>query len=141
MNALFEHTLTVPEDVIDENDHVNNVAYIAWMQDAATLHSNARGWPSQRYKEIGATWVVRSHLVEYLQPVFAGERLTVQTWVANFRKVRSLRKYRFIRATDNTLVTRAETNWVFVRMDSGRPCAIPAELIDAFETVSPDQEP
>jgi len=26
---------TIPENVIDENGHVNNVAYVQWMQDAA----------------------------------------------------------------------------------------------------------
>jgi acyl-CoA thioesterase FadM len=35
---------------------------------------------------------VRSHLVEYLRPAFEGQRIRVSTWVANLRRVRSLRR-------------------------------------------------
>ena len=63
-------------------------------------HSAAQGWPAERYHELGAGWVVRSHQIEYLRPAFAGESLVVRTWVAGFRKVTSLRRYKIIRPAD-----------------------------------------
>jgi acyl-CoA thioester hydrolase len=81
---------------------------------------------------LGATWVIRTHHIEYFSPAFAGDAITVLTWVANFRKVRSLRRYKFVRNADRTVLAQGETDWVFVDANSGRPRAIPDEIKNAF---------
>jgi len=126
-DQVYSHRFAVPASAVDQNGHVNNVAYIQWMQDVATLHFNAVGG-SAAMQKADATWVVRSHNIEYLAPLYAGEDVTVQTWVVNFRRVRSLRRYRFLRTGDGTLLARGETDWVFVDSASGRPCRIPDEI-------------
>jgi acyl-CoA thioester hydrolase len=90
---------------------------------------------------VGATWVARMHRIEYLSPAFAGEAITVHTWVANFRKVRSLRRYKFIRATDQKVLAQGETDWVLVDVATGRPRGIPTEMATLFELVPDEQEP
>ena len=140
MNSIHRFDIKVPAEVVDGNGHVNNVAYVQWMQDAAIHHSAAAGCTLATSAR-GATWVARTHHVEYLRPAFAGDTVTVLTWVADFRKVRSLRKYKFIRAGDSTVLAQAETDWVFVDAKPGRPLAIPDEIKNAFEIVSKEQEP
>ena len=76
---------------------------------------------------VGAIWVVRTHHIEYLAPALAGDTLTMQTWVVNFKKVRSLRKYKITRAKDQIIVALAETDWVFLNAKTGRSMAIPDE--------------
>ena len=71
---VHRHEITAEADVVDENGHVNNVAYVRWMQDAATLHADSVGGTAAT-REAGATWVVRSHHVEYLLPAFEGDRI------------------------------------------------------------------
>ena len=85
------HEFTVLPASVDENGHVNNVEYVKWMQDVAVMHSDSVGCTAAT-KEIGATWVARSHRIEYLRPAFAGDRVVALTWVCNFRKVRSSRR-------------------------------------------------
>lgn len=119
---------------MDGNGHVNNVEYVKWMQDVAVMHSDSVGC-TKATTEAGAAWVARSHWIEYLRPAFAGDRLTVLTWVTNFRKVRSLRKYRFIRTTDNAVIAEGETDWVFVDGQTGRPQSIPESVSSVFELV------
>ena len=131
MDAHFRFEITVPPEVVDENRHVNNVAYLQWMQDAAMRHSSLVGCTALT-QALGATWVVRTHHIEYLSPAFAGDAITVLTWVANFRKVRSLRRYKFIRAADRAVLAQGETDWVYVDATSGRPRAIPDEIKNAF---------
>lgn len=126
--GTYRHDFTVPDSAVDQNGHVNNVVYIQWMQDVATLHFNALGGAAPM-EEAGATWVVRSHNIEYLSPLYAGEDVTVLTWVVDFRRVRSLRRYRFLRTGDGVLLARGETDWVFVDAASGRPRKIPDTLI------------
>jgi len=55
---VFRHRFTVPSNVVDQNGHVNKVAYIQWMQDAATLHFDAVGGTAAMQKA-GASWVGR----------------------------------------------------------------------------------
>jgi len=135
--SFYSYEFVIPEAAVDENGHVNNVMYVQWMQDAAVRHYESMGGtgPTQA---IGATWVVRSHRIEYLRPAFAGECIRVQTWVTNMRRVRSLRRYRFFRVSDETLLVRGETDWVFVDASNGAPRAIPAEIAKLF-TLVPDE--
>ena len=83
--------------------------------------------------------MARSHRIEYLRPGFVGERVEVRTWVADCRRVRSLRRYEFVRPSDGAVLARGETDWVFVRVPDGRPYAIPATIRQAF-TIVPDRE-
>ncbi len=135
-DPIYRYEFTVPETALDENGHVNNVHFVQWMQDAAVRHFESLGGiPPMRF--VGATWVVRSHGIEYLNPTFAGDRIEVRTWVANIRRVRSLRRYHFVRKLDGKLLVRGETEWVFVDAETWRPLAIPGEVAGIF-TLLPD---
>jgi acyl-CoA thioester hydrolase len=82
--------------------------------------------------------VVHSHKIEYLKPAFAGEEIMAYTWVVNFRRVRSLRRYSFVRGKDNFLLAKGETEWVFVDAENGRPRMIPDEVVHLFPLVADD---
>jgi acyl-CoA thioester hydrolase len=130
-NPVYTYTLTVTADATDQNGHVNNVHYVQWMQDAAVRHYESIGGipPTEA---IGATWVVRSHHIEYFSPAFAGDAIEVRTWVVNMRRVRSLRRYEFVRVSDGAALVKGETDWVFVDNHTGRPIAIPKEVSNIF---------
>ena len=140
MNPICQFEILVTADVVDRNGHVNNIAYIQWLQDAAVRHAQESGCMAAT-TAAGASWVVRSHYIEYLAPAFAGDILTMLTWVVNFQKVRSLRKYKIIRATDQTVLARAETDWVFVNAKTGRPLKIPDEVKNTLPIVGKEMEP
>jgi acyl-CoA thioester hydrolase len=136
MPKIYVRTLTVPSEAIDVLGHVNNLEYIRWMQEIATEHSAAQGWTLERYVALGAGWFVRRHEVEYLRPAFAGDALSVLTWVDSFERSSSPRRYLFHRASDATIVARAETLWVFVNYATGVPSRIPADVRGAFEVAT-----
>lgn len=141
MPAVFEYHHVVKPHEIDGQGHVNNVEYIRWMQDAAVAHSAAQGWPADRYQSEGAAWVARTHHIEYQKPAFEGESIIVRTWVANFRKVLSLRKYRVVNASDDSLLAVAETDWAYLGIKHHVPRRIPPEVSEAFEVVSEADAP
>jgi len=140
MLPIFRHRFTVDPEAIDENGHVNNVVYVQWMQDMAVRHSNAVGC-TEMTRQIGAMWVARSHRIEYLSPAFAGDEIEAQTWVADFRKIRSRRRYRFVRVADQRLLAQGETDWVFVDARTSRPRSIPPDVSGAFNVLSDDPPP
>jgi acyl-CoA thioester hydrolase len=130
----------IAETAMDGQGHVNNLAYVAWMQDVAIEHSAVCGWPMERYRALGAGWVVRSHFVEYLRPAVAGQRMAVYTWVPEFSQRSTPRRYLFVREDDTVLLARAETRWVFVDLTTGRRRPLPDDLLASFAAVPDDEE-
>jgi acyl-CoA thioester hydrolase len=140
MPAIYQFRHTVRDDEIDELGHANNVAYVEWMQAAAVAHSAAQGWPGERYQRMGFGWVVRSHKIEYHQPALAGGSILIETWVATLKKATSLRRYRILRESDQTLLASAETTWAFINYKTGNPMRIPREVAEGFQVID-DRQP
>jgi len=137
IEGVYQDEFNVPAEAIDANGHANNVAYLRWMIDVAVKHFHASGCAPTMH-DIGASWVVRSHHIEYLRPAFADDRIQASTWVVSFSRVRSLRRYKFVRLSDGVVLAKGETDWVFVNAASGRPRSIPEEIKSAF-TLVPDE--
>lgn len=125
----------VPSEAIDSQGHVNNVAYVQWMQDLAIRHTRSVGGDVVADKE-GIIWVVRSHEIEYLRQVFLGDELRAETSIEDTQRATSVRKYVFTRVSDEKVVARGRTNWVCLDKTSGRPRAIPDVVMEAY-----DQQP
>lgn len=140
MPKIFRHDLTVPKEAIDANGHVNNIEYLRWMQDAAVLHSKSSGC-TEASRANGATWVVRTHRITYFRPAFEGDAISILTWVSNFRRVQSVRKYKIVRIADNVVICEGETNWVYVDAQTGKMRSIPKNVMACFEIVPEDKEP
>ncbi|WP_246479690.1 MULTISPECIES: thioesterase family protein [Niveibacterium] len=136
MRSVFSHRFTVPKSAIDLNGHVNNIEYLRWMQDVATAHSAFCGWDIERYIETQSSWVVRSHHIDYLRPAYAGDALTLITWIAGFSGQTSPRRYVLRRDTDDQILARAETLWVYVDGRSGRPAEIPESFRECFDVIT-----
>lgn len=138
MPALYLHSHVVLPAEIDGLGHVNNLCYLAWMQQAAIEHSAAQGWPGERYQQLGAGWVVRSHEIRYLAPAFDGDQVVVRTWVAQTQRASSLRRYEIRRLADQAVLARASTLWAFINFASGGIARIPPEVAEAFIVLGDD---
>lgn len=139
MPEIFTRRFTVPPEAIDAQRHVNNLAYLQWMQDVAIEHSAAEGWTMERYVQAGGGWVVRTHFIEYLRPAFEGESLAIHTWVSTSGGRSAVRHYVVVREPDRVLLARAETNWVYVNLATGRPALVPDDLVNAFQTLTREE--
>jgi len=117
---------------VDQNGHINNVAYLRWVQEAAFSHSRAAGFDLDLYRKLGGVFVVRKHELHYLLPTFAGDPLEVQTWIERWRAASCIRKTRIVRVSDQALVAQATTVWALVSTTTGRPIRVPAEISAAF---------
>ncbi|MEM9478203.1 MAG: thioesterase family protein [Verrucomicrobiota bacterium] len=126
-------TLTVDESAIDTNGHVNNVAYVQWMQEVAIAHYESLGW-AEETRDQKATWVARSHHIEYKRPAFAGDALSIRTWIATMERATSTRRYEIHR--DDELIAEGKTVWVFIDTTTGRPKRIPEAMKALVNTSS-----
>ncbi len=136
MGLIYEAEIQVDASHLDDNEHVNNVVYVDWMQKIAVAHSEMQGWPASRYRQLEVSWVARSHHVEYLQPVHRGDVILVKSWVVDMEKISSRRRYEFVSQRHGTIVCQAQTTWVLVNSRTGRPVRIAEEIRQNFQCLS-----
>lgn len=137
---FYAHVHLVRNDEMDINGHVNNLAYLRWMQDIAIHHARDAGSLTITEKA-GTTWFVRSHQIDYKRPAFAGEEVRIITWIHDYRRSGSHRRYSVRRLSDDVELVRGETLWVYVDRKTGRPLPIPAEIKSLFTLVPAEEEP
>ncbi len=133
----FVHTLTVSPDSIDRLGHVNNAAYLQFLEAAAWAHAESLGAGWDLYQRLGTVVVAHRHEIDYLKPAFDGEELQVGTWCTGTDgKLRFRRHYQIRRAGDESTLVRALTHWICVDLASGRPRRMPREFAAAYEPVA-----
>ena len=127
----FLHSVTVIPEHIDPNNHLNNIVYLQWMQDAAIEHVQANG-VFKLTEELGLTWFAKKHTIEYLAQGFLDDEIVVITWVETLTKISTLRKYHIYRKSDKKLLCKGETLWIMINLEKGRPTKIPQTVVDLF---------
>jgi acyl-CoA thioester hydrolase len=127
----FTRSFSITAADIDVLGHANNVAWVRWVQDLATGHSDSLGYDLAAYRRLGLVWVVRRHDIEYLAPAYSGDVVVGTTWVASSGTTSSQRRTRFVRERDQALLVRAETTWVLIDSEK-RPTRVPDEMRQAF---------
>jgi acyl-CoA thioester hydrolase len=124
----------------DMYEHVNSSHYLRYMAEAAFDASSAAGYNMEKYEQMGKTWLIRENQVEFLRSLRYGDTFEVKTWVADFRRVQSLRMYEFRLNGSEDLVARGQTNWIFLDSKTHRPATIPEALKTAFFPEGPPSE-
>lgn len=122
---------------IDRLDHVNNSVYLKYLEQASWAHTEALGLNWDSYQSLDAACVVRRHELDYLVAARLGDRLQVATWIdENDGRLALWRGFQIRRAADGRTMLRARTQYVSVRLSTGRPCRMPGAFVDAYQPVA-----
>lgn len=135
----------------DALGHVNNAAYLNYLEQAAIDHATYVGLDMSRLRALGGIFVARRHDITFLRPAYAGDTLRILTWLDPPKGARIVRNYRILREitpsddlprvgrffeesgaeSAGEIVVRATTEWVFAS-EQGVPRRIPAEIGNLF---------
>jgi acyl-CoA thioester hydrolase len=127
----FERPFTATDAEIDELGHVNNAAWVRWIQDIATAHWYAVAPP----EHAGAyVWVVTRHEIDYLRALGPGETVTGRTWVGEAPKGARFDRHVEFAGADGKVRVKAKTTWAILDKASGRPIRVPPEVAAPFLT-------
>lgn len=133
---VYSARVRIGHHELDAFGRVYPAAYLRHVAAVAVDASTAAGFDARWYAAAGVHWLVRRTTFEVQAPASAGTELDVRTWVEDFRRVRSQRRYAVCR-TDGTRVLDAVTDWVLVESASGKLQRIPEEMERGF-SVAPD---
>jgi acyl-CoA thioester hydrolase len=123
----FSHSFIVQKEHLDEQNHVNNVIYVQWIQDIAVAH-----WQNTVSSEVleNFTWFLLRHEIDYKQQGFEGEEITATTWVGKATKVTCERFTEVKRG--ETLLVQAKSNWCMLDSKTKKPAKISEEIRQQF---------
>jgi Predicted thioesterase len=123
----FSHSFLVDESDIDEQGHVNNVAYLRWIQDVAVAHWRHRASEEQLAKY---GWVTVRHEIDYKKQAFENDEITASTWIGEWKHVTCERFTEIHRGAE--LLAKGQTVWCMIDRETAKPARITRELIGRF---------
>lgn len=126
MQKLYTALVTVRHHELDCFGRVHPSTYLRMLAQTAVEASTAAGYDAAWYATAGCLWLVRRSSFELVRPARAEEPLEIRTWVEDFRRVRSHRRYAV--SVRGEPLLDARTDWVYVDAATGRPRRIPAEI-------------
>jgi YbgC/YbaW family acyl-CoA thioester hydrolase len=112
---------------LDIYEHVNNVIYINYAEEAAAQEFAARGWSPARLTEAGLGVVTKRLHIQYLSIASWGETLNIST---HQLKVNDMGGSRYVGMTraDGSPVAECIMDWEPVDRESGEARSLPGEL-------------
>lgn len=125
----YELTMTVTPEDIDMLDHVNNIVYLRWVQDAAVAHWTAAATDEEKS---AVYWVVVRHEIDYLRSARQGDTIIARTWVGGTVKHYFERHTEILRTSDASVLARAKTLWCPIDQKSGRPTRVTENIHKRF---------
>lgn len=125
----FSINIQVQQPHLDAVNHVNNVVYIQWMQDIASMHWHAIATPELKNKFV---WMIRRHEVDYHNQAFLNDSLLITTWTGEYTNVTWKRHYEITRPADNKKIISAVSLWIPVDVETQKPQRVDEAMVSLF---------
>ncbi|MDQ3536428.1 MAG: acyl-CoA thioesterase [Bacteroidota bacterium] len=124
---VYNLTIKVLEQDIDELHHVNNLVYLKWVLEAAQSH-----WLSLTDEALRAKyqWVVLRHEIDYLKPALLNDQLKIITWVEWHKGVKSMRQVTILK--NNQVIVEARTIWCLLDARTLKPRRIEKDISELY---------
>ena len=129
VTPVFELSISIGADDIDQLGHVNNVVYVRWIQEVAVAHWTALAPAAEQSRIL---WIVLRHEIDYKKPARMGDGIIARTWVGSATRLKFERFTEVVRAEDGALLAKARTLWCPVDRSSGKPAAVSQEVRACF---------
>ena len=127
--VIFEKTIKVVEDDLDDLKHVNNVRYVQWMQDIAKEH-----WLAKAPKDLVDTtvWVVLTHHITYKSSAKLDDIIVMKTYIEKTKGPISVRVVEMYNKDSKLLLVKSKTEWCLLNSETFKPMRISPEIENIF---------
>lgn len=126
----YSQMLTVGENHLDDNQHVNNVQYVEWVQEISKNHWEFAVDEKSR-KDL--VWVVKNHNISYHRPAFLNEEIKLTTYIKETKGPLSIRVVEISNNKTSQLLVKAITEWCLLDAASLKPKRVPEAIQQLFK--------
>ena len=100
--------------------------------EAGYLVTEALGMGYRWFEEKGFIFVVYGIKTEFVALTRSNERIRVETWLSQAKRVRGQREIAFTSAEDGRVIANVQLDWVFVDRKTLAPARMPPEVVEKF---------
>ncbi|MCK5815803.1 MAG: acyl-CoA thioesterase [Flavobacteriaceae bacterium] len=127
----YSFNLTVEVEDIDALNHVNNVVYLKWVNEASERH-----WADLSNDEINTKyfWVCLRHEIDYVGEAYLHDEVKVVTWVGESKGVKSIRHVEIYK--EDKLLAKAASTWCLIDIATQKPTRIRKDILKLLEADS-----
>lgn len=121
---------------IAEDGRISVNAIIDYMQDCTNFQSEDLGVGIAWHKKRGLMWVLNSWQIIIESYPKMGETITIGTQAYGFEKMLGFRNF-LITDAAGAVVAKANSNWVLMDLERGRPMVVTPEIGDVYGQAEP----
>lgn len=133
---MYQMDARVRYSEVDEERKLKLVSILDYFQDCGTFHSESVGGGIEELKRQQSAWLLASWQIVVEEYPKLGEKITVSTLPYEFKGLYGLRNF-LLKNEEGRVLVYANSNWIFVDTDTGRPKRIPQEVAKAYELDEP----
>ncbi len=119
---------------IDFADHVSNIVYLRWLEMTRVRFLDEIGMPIDDMVASGVAPIIARTEIDYLRPVRLQEPVQIALWLSELRAASAVLHFEVVAGAEPEVAARAVQRGLFVRLETGRPARIPADVRAGFET-------
>jgi len=128
-SPTYTMTFTARPEDIDIYGHVNNAAWVRWMEDVATAHWNLIA--PKEHRDAYA-WFVTRHEIDYRGNIGEGESCEATTEIGKAPSGARFERRTSFRSADGKLLVSAVTSWAMIDRATGKVMRVPREVAAQF---------
>ncbi|MET3035518.1 acyl-ACP thioesterase domain-containing protein [Chryseobacterium sp. NRRL B-14859] len=107
MELVYQKQIQVTEEHIDQNNHVNNVQYVHWVEEIAAEHWDLL---KQKTEYVNDAWMLLDHHIQYKKQAYLNDIITIKTYPKPPEGAKQPRKVEFY--CNDQLLVDSNTLWV-----------------------------
>lgn len=134
--AIYEHKTRIRYSEVDLNGLLTTTALVDLFQNSSTFQSEDLGYGWEPLAKIHKAWVLSSWQIEINSRPKLGDYVTIKTWSTGVRMSLGYRNFAMYDCNDN-LIACANSLWVYIDTETGKPSKVPQEAIDAYGSNEP----
>jgi acyl-CoA thioester hydrolase len=131
---MFRHPVAIDPGDIDHMGHVNNAAYLKWVQEAVVDYWQSVAPPDAVARHL---WVALKHEITYLRPTFLQDAVVAEVIAEKVEGARAF--FRTVLRRGEEVLSEIQSCWCCLDAATQRPARLAREVVGRFLPPQPLQ--
>jgi len=133
---MYSFSSRVRYSEVDKNKKLTLNALINYFQDCTTFHSESLGDGIDEVARAGRAWILSSWQIVVDRYPSLFEEIDICTIPYDFKGFYGMRNF-YIQDREGNRIAKANSLWIYMDVNTGRPVKIPKEVFDLYGTAQP----
>lgn len=127
----YKIEFTIYYHQVNCHEQATPLTMLHYLEDTAIAHSEAVGQGLEQLKAKKQAWILNQWQLQMDRYPLVGERVIIETWSVGFERFYGSRDF-LIRDSEERIIGRATSLWIFYNTERKRPLRIPPEFAKAY---------